>query len=421
MKRVFFRLALRNIVKNRRRSLVTIAAVALGFAALTLFRGYTQDVFKQLQLSAVIQEGLGHLTVYKHGWLEKGTLYPDKYLLSRAEQAKITELAKSIPGVTLVSPKFNMSGLISNGQVSSIFIGEGVVPADFNRLIRTEGSLVRGDLDVSQPEGIQLAEGLADMLDLQPGKTAILSSVTLNGSMNAVNANVTRKFNTGVPDTNDKFLRLPLALAQSLFDSDNADRMMVLLDRGERTESVRDELVRKLKATRLDVDVKTWEERPAFYAGTIEMFGMLLTFMGTIVTVIVVMSVVNTMGITVMERTREIGTLRVLGLKRRQAALLFATEGAMLGLFGSGFGVVIHSLVWLGIAIAKPMYVPPGVSEPVRFAVEYVPVFLAVMAGAMLSVALLAAVVPARRAAKQNVVVSLGYVWAFTPGHGHEP
>lgn len=410
MKRVYYRLALRNIIKNRRRSLVTISAVALGFAALTLFRGYTQDVFKQLQLSAVIQEGLGHLTVYKRGWLEEGTLYPDKYLLSKVEQSQIAELAKSIPGVKLVSPKLNMTGLVSNGQVSSIFIAEGVVPQDFNRLIRTEGSLVRGDLDAGEPEGVQFSEGLANMLDLQPGKAAILSSVTLGGSMNAVNAKVTRKFNTGVPDTNDKFVRMPLALAQSLLDSDNADRMMLLLDSAERTDGVRSELVARLKAKGLNVDVKTWEERSAFYAGTIEMFGMLLTFMGTIVTVIVVMSVVNTMGITVMERTREIGTLRVLGLKRRQAALLFAIEGAMLGLFGSLLGAGVHSLVWLGITIAKPMYVPPGVSEPVRFAVEYVPSSLLLMAAAMLVFALLAAVVPARRAAKQNVVVSLGYV-----------
>jgi putative ABC transport system permease protein len=410
VKRVYYRLALRNIIKNRRRSLVTISAVALGFAALTLFRGYTQDVFKQLQLSAVIQEGLGHLTVYKRGWLEEGTLYPDKYLLSKVEQSQIAELAKSIPGVKLVSPKLNMTGLVSNGQVSSIFIAEGVVPQDFNRLIRTEGSLVRGDLDAGEPEGVQFSEGLANMLDLQPGKAAILSSVTLGGSMNAVNAKVTRKFNTGVPDTNDKFVRMPLALAQSLLDSDNADRMMLLLDSAERTDGVRSELVARLKAKGLNVDVKTWEERSAFYAGTIEMFGMLLTFMGTIVTVIVVMSVVNTMGITVMERTREIGTLRVLGLKRRQAALLFAIEGAMLGLFGSLLGAGVHSLVWLGITIAKPMYVPPGVSEPVRFAVEYVPSSLLLMAAAMLVFALLAAVVPARRAAKQNVVVSLGYV-----------
>ena len=410
MKRVYFRLALRNIIKNRRRSLVTISAIALGFAALTLFRGYTQDVFKQLQLSAVIQEGLGHLTVYKHGWLEKGTLYPDKYLLSKVEQSQISELARSVSGVKLVSPKLNMTGLVSNGQVSSIFIAEGVVPEDFNRLIRTEGSLVRGDLDAGEPEGVQFSEGLANMLALQPGKAAILSSVTLSGSMNAVNAKVTRSFNTGVPDTNDKFVRMPLALAQSLLDSDSADRMMLLLDDAQRTEAVRSELVGRLKAKGLDVDVKTWEERSAFYSGTIEMFGMLLTFMGTIVTVIVVMSVVNTMGITVMERTREIGTLRVLGLKRRQAALLFAIEGALLGLFGSLLGVGVHSLVWCGIAVAKPMYVPPGVSEPVRFAVDYVPSFLLVMAVAMLVFALLAAVMPARRAARQSVVVSLGYV-----------
>jgi putative ABC transport system permease protein len=406
----YSRLALRNIAKNGRRSLVTISAIGLGFAALTLFYGYSSDVFQQLGHSAVTEEGLGHLTVYKRGWLEHGTLEPEKYLLRRDELERIRTVAQEIPGVVLASPKRNVAGLVSNGKVSTIFVAEGTVPEDHNALLRADGQPPRTELDPGAGIGVQMSEGLARLLDLEVGSTGMLSGLTLEGSMNAVNFEVTGTFNTGVPETNDKFIRMPLSLAQELSDGDQVDRVMVLLDSFERTLPVRDLLVQRLAAAGVDVEVKTWEERSAFYESTRGLLTMLLSFVGTIVLVIVVMSVVNTMGVSVLERTREIGTLRVLGLRQRHATLLFAIEGALLGLLGSAAGTLVHTLGWAGVAAAEPRYVPPGNSEAVLLLVRYSPLFLAGMALAMVAFSLLAAVIPARRAAKQNIVVSLGHV-----------
>ena len=141
----YFRIAARNIFKNRRRSMVTMSAIAFGFAALTLFYGYTSDVFKQLRFAAVVEEGLGHLTVYKQGWLAEGALYPEKYLLTKEEIAKVISETEQIPGVVRASPKLNITGLVSNGKVSTIFIAEGVVPEDYNALIHSPGSVTTGE------------------------------------------------------------------------------------------------------------------------------------------------------------------------------------------------------------------------------------------------------------------------------------
>jgi putative ABC transport system permease protein len=410
MKITYFRIALRNILKNKRRSLVTISAIAFGFAALALFNGYTTDVFKQLGYSAVIQEGLGHLTIYKRGWLEQGTLYPEKYVFTKEEYEKIIADTEAIPGVVRASPKLNVSGLVSNGRVSTIFIAEGTVPEHYNTLIHMDDLVVRDEFDPKDPSGVQLSEGLAQLLGFEVGSKGTLSSVTLESTMNAVNMEVARTFNTGIPETNDKFVRMPLRMAQELFDAERADRVMLILDSFERTDSARDAVAAKLTSSGLDVEVKTWQERSAFYRSTKALLSMLLTFMGTIVLIIVVMSIVNTMGVSVLERTREIGTLRVLGLKRREAAWLFACEGVLLGLLGSAVGTVLHTLAWVGIRIAEPKYMPPGNSEYVLFAVRYVPGFVAGLTIAMLIFAFAAAILPARRAAQQNVVVSLGFV-----------
>jgi putative ABC transport system permease protein len=401
-------IAYRNVKRNRRRSLATIAAISVGFAALTLFCGYTKSVYRALRTAAIVKEGLGHLTIYKEGWLARGSLEPRKYMLTRAEVDTITRVARAEPGVVLVSPKLNLAGLASNGKVSHIFIAEGVVPADFAAL-RKDGAFPTF-LRADRPSGAEIGAQLAAVLDLHEGSQAALTTITLRGQMNALDFDVAHIVNTGVPDTNDKFVRLPFQLAQQLYETDGADRVMVKLSGYQLTEGTRKTLVTKLAAAGVPVEIKTWEELSVFFASTNQMLGMLLSFMGTIVLVIVVMTIVNTMGITVLERTREIGTLRAIGLRRGGTKALFAIEGCLLGAIGSVIGIVIHSVVWSVIALTRPTYTPPGFSEPVLFAVAYVPIFLGVLSVIMMLFALLAAIRPAARAARRPVVESLNYV-----------
>ncbi|CAM3202301.1 ABC transporter permease [Corallococcus sp. ZKHCc1 1396] len=406
----FFAVAFRNILKNRRRSLVTLLAFGVGFAALSLFRGYTTNVFEELRSSAILDEGLGHLTISKEGWREKGSLDPEKYLLTKDELDKVAAIVKAEPGVVMVSPKLNLAGLASNGKVSQIFIAEGVVPEDFKALSRADAK-VRSKLSQQTPDAVEIGEGLARLMDIQGGEgSAVLSGVTLAGQMNAIDVQVVRAFNTGVPDTNDKFVRMPLELAQQLYETDRADRILVLLNDVEATEATRTNLLTKLRGAGLSMEIKTWEELSVFFAGTNEMLGILLSFMGSIVLVIVVMSVINTMGVAVMERTREIGTLRALGLKKQGTVTLFALEGAMLGVLGCLIGTAIHTAVWAVIKVAQPMYTPPGFSEEVPFVIAYVPEFLVGLGFFMVVFALFAAILPASRASKQSVVVSLGHI-----------
>src|SRR4030042_684260 len=84
--------------------------------------------FWGLQTMAIQGEGLGHLTIFKAGWLEKGKLDPDRYMFSKAEIEKIMKLAMGENEVILATPQITLSGIASNGSVSTIFIAQGVVP-----------------------------------------------------------------------------------------------------------------------------------------------------------------------------------------------------------------------------------------------------------------------------------------------------
>jgi putative ABC transport system permease protein len=228
--------------------------------------------------------------------------------------------------------------------------------------------------------------------------------------MNAMDMQVMGVYDSGSDATNDKYMRFTFDFAQSLLDTKMAERIVVLLDNWQKTEEMRSLLRAKLTKAGIACEIKTWNELSLFYSKVRGMFDMMFLFLFSIVLVIVVMSTVNTMGMAVLERTREIGTLRALGLKRRGVSLLFAMEGGLLGLFGSLIGVVLYMSVWVMIRALSPTYIPPGISTPVPLVVDLVPQALFVLILCMIFLSLFAAIIPARRAAKQNVVDALGHV-----------
>ncbi len=411
--RKWIKLAFRNILRNRRRSFVTLMAIGVGFAALSLFRGYIHNTYLGLRNSAIRGEGLGHLTIYKAGWLDKGKIDPQKYMFSGEEVKQIIALVKEENDVTLATPQLHISGLVSNGTISTIFLAKGVVPRD-DKVIKGDWASFRPvegkTLDDDTPYGVEMAEGLAAHLGLRPGSDGVVMASTLDGQMNAMDIQISGVYDSGSDATNDKIMRVPFAFAGSLYDTEQADRIVVLLTDWEKTENARKVLTQKLQDSGYPCEIKTWKELSLFYGKVRGMFDMIFLFLFSIVLIIVVMSTVNTMGMAVMERTREIGTLRALGLKRRGVNLLFATEGAALGLLGCLFGIALNILIWAIIRGLEPSYIPPGISTPVPLIVNLVPRAMATLGGFLVLLSLIAAILPARRAAGQNVVDALGHV-----------
>ena len=111
----------------------------------------------------------------------------------------------------------------------------------------------------------------------------------------------------------------------------------------EDTERMRETTSQKTKAAGIDCEIRTWNELSLGYSKMKSYLDTIFMFLSSIVLVIVVMTTINTMGMAIMERTKEIGTLRALGLKFKGVSILFALEGAFLGFFGSIVGIILHT------------------------------------------------------------------------------
>ncbi|MGF6574265.1 putative ABC transport system permease protein [Paraburkholderia sp. GAS333] len=403
-------LALKNAFRNRRRSFVTLAAIALGLAAINLFSGYIANVYAGLEQQAVMGERLGHLTIFKRGFELEGKLHPKRFLFSPEETKKIDALILREPGTKLVSPRLSLNGLISNGNASTVFIGEGIV-ADHNDKL---GAALEGDsgghLDPHRDAGVAVSSDLAKLLDLKKGETFSLLASTIDGQANAVDADVVDIFNTGSAGTNDKYVLTTLALAQSLMNTESVERFIVLLDNASLTEQVKLQLSHRLWAAGFDVEIRTWQEMSSFYTQVKGLFDMIFSFIASIVLVISAMSVANTMSMAVIERTREIGTLRALGLTNAGVVRLFAFEGFWIALLGCLLGLIVTIIAALCINASGIGYMPPNSSDRVLLQVDLDWIRMGGIALAVSFFAVLCAAYPAYRATRVEVVDALSFV-----------
>ncbi|MES9853298.1 MAG: ABC transporter permease [Candidatus Thiodiazotropha sp. L084R] len=276
-------LAVRGLTRNRRRSAVTLLAIAFGFAAISLFAGYTHNIYDGLSRQSIHGELLGHLTLSKRGMSTAGKLDPKRYLLTPKEIDRIKALLVDEPQIKLIAPRLAFSGLATNGRASTIFIAEGITPEAMDKLqenMLTELEVGTGmydslskKLDPMKEYGVVLSAGLIELLQLRVGGEAILLVNTLSGQANALDVTVDGNFVTGNAGTNDKFAFVPLTLARNLLDAEGrADRLTLLLEDVDQTESMRDHLLEKLGAAGFDLEISTWQELSNFYRQVHGMF-----------------------------------------------------------------------------------------------------------------------------------------------------
>jgi putative ABC transport system permease protein len=410
-------IGLRNLYRNRRRSAFTVGAIAFGFAAINLFGGFTAYVFTGLEEGHIYAFGNGHLAVARTGNLSEGSGNQADTLLTDEEIRKVESIARTDSRILLVAPQLLFSGLLSNGQDSTIFIGMGRNPSQ----TRTIASHARGTvaqlkpydgtpLDDAIPTHIGLSAGLAKRLGIERGGDVIAMAPTVNGQMNALDARVCQTFDAREEALADKVALTPLSFARELCDTTGANRLNILLTDTRHTETVRDSLARQLRDTGLNLEVISWQNLSLSYFKIRDMFQVIFSFLFTIVLIIVILSVVNTISMAVMERTREIGTLRALGLKQRGTIALFAIESALLALLGCAAGLLLTFLGWGGIRLLEPTWIPPTFTRRIPLEVYLVPEYQLLSLVFLVGLCVLAAVLPSRRAARMSIVDSLGHV-----------
>ncbi len=295
-----WKLALRNVLRHKARTAMTLLAIVAGVVGLILSGGFVHDIFSQLG-EALIHSQSGHLQIARTGYFEAGARSPEKFLIGEPEPLRKKIMAS--PGVEDVLERLFFSGLLNNGRADLPIIGEGVEPDREARL--GSGMRIQAGQRLRQVDehGMMLGQGLAHALRLAPGDWVTLVINTPEGALNSQEFQVVGLFQTFSKDYDAHAVRIPLAAARDLLASSGINTLVVSLKRTEDTLPIAMALSASLSGTGLEVN--TWLQLNDFYAKTVKMYDIQFGVLRIIILLMVLLSVVNSVNMSVFERVGE--------------------------------------------------------------------------------------------------------------------
>jgi len=405
----FIKLATKNVFRNRRRTVITGLVLVFGATALILAGGFVSFSFRGLSENT-IRSQLGHLQIYHRDFFEKDEEKPLALGLENVDDLKAKVQAQEHVRFTMARVEF--MGLLSNGEKSAVFLGRGIepekelelsgnrAPVDTGRFLGTGGA---GGQDAE----VVVARGLAKTLKAKLGDYLTLMTTTSTGALNAMDVKVVGIYSTGIPEYDERALMVDIHTAQQVLVSRKVSKLVVVLDETSHTQ----EVASALSARMPDVTLKRWDELATFYKAVVQLYSAIFAFLGVIIFVIVVLSSSNTMMMSIMERTREIGTQLAVGTSRLRLLVNFLYEGLMIGVLGGLLGLLVAAgLAELINHSGLRMPPPPGGTTGYPLIVDLVPgvfvgVFLLIVVTTVVST-----IAPAFKASRMKIVDALGHV-----------
>lgn len=425
---VSLRFAWLNLLRNGRRSLLSILIIAIAVFALTSAGGFGLYTYESLKESTA--RDTGHLTLSQPGYFTRDEDMPLSNGLDNS-QALIKQIIAD-DAIRGIQPRIYLSGLVSNGSKSTIFMGTGVNDREFDmkgpfldiRAGQSLSDVTSSRYDPAEPQ-VMLGVDLARNLKVDVGDWVTLLATTSDGALNAFDFNVRGIYSTGVPELDKRQLYIHITSAQELLASDKVSTLSVFLFETAQTNAVHQRLSQQLhqrlsSSDQLSktsdqlsqpIEITPWQDRAFFYNKVKDLYDRIFGIMGTVMGLVVFVALFNTMTMTVTERTREIGTLSALGSYPSEIVRGFLCEAGLLALIGSMLGAVSNALMCvLLLFVDVQMPPPPGRSEGYPLNIYFSFGLVAFTTIGVMFICLLAALFSARKGVNKPITEALIYV-----------
>ncbi|WP_375320743.1 ABC transporter permease [Aliivibrio logei] len=408
------RLAWLNLLRNGRRSALSILIITIAVFALTSAGGFGLYTYDSLKESTA--RDTGHLTLSQPGYFES-----DEELPLSNGLADISQLTRNImkhDEVRGVQPRIYFTGLVSNGMKSTIFMGTGVNDREFDmkgpfldmKSGKTLSDINSSRYDPMEPE-VMLGVDLAKNLNVTIGDWITLLSTTSEGALNALDFKVRGTYSTGVPELDKRQLYIHIQSSQDLLISDKVSTLSVFLFDTEQTELMHERLNEEVNITQQDIEITPWQERAFFYNKVKDLYDLIFGIMGFVMGLVVFVALFNTMTMSVTERTREIGTLSALGSYPNEIIHSFLREAGLLAAIGVIFGALTTAITTVLLMIIDvQMPPPPGRTDGYPLNIYFSFELVAYAGFGVMIICLLAAYLSARKGVKKPITEALIYV-----------
>jgi ABC-type lipoprotein release transport system permease subunit len=403
--RQLIKIAYRDLLRNRRRSLLTLVAIGVGVSLLVFMSGFIQGAITD-SIENNIRLQTGHLKIRAESYDEDKVSLAWEDLLDNPEG--LAAQVRALDGVESASPVLWASGIVSTPEESVGVRVFGIDPlSDVHARIR-EGLAAGEYLQPDDRSGVLLGQRLAESLGVAVGDQISLLVNTADEAPDEATFTIRGLYATGVPVYDDTTIFLPLSKAQAFTHTEGrASMILVLL----KDRELADGLAAALGAP--GYTVLTWSEMNQVILQAIQAGMGMLYIMYLVVLMVVAVVIANTLLMSVFERIREMGILSALGMKGREILFMFLVEAGLLGAVGVILGVILGSLgvfylskVGLHVGDMATMTTVSAAYSDTMYA-RFAPAETVAVAIAAMIIILLASLYPARFAARLQPVDAL--------------
>ncbi|MGD0838785.1 MAG: FtsX-like permease family protein [Polyangia bacterium] len=372
-------LALRNLGRNKRRSLVTGLTVAFGVFAIVFLQSFVNAMLRNI-VEVSVESKVGAVQVFKSGYLGSD----DPLKMTILDTPELTARIRAVPGVAAVAPRLDFDGMLSNGSEGVMFLATAIDPArEYAVCPRRATYVAKGTRALGRDDGedaILAGATLVESLEAKQGSSLVMQAAGAHGATNALDVTVQGFLRTTQPSESKRAATVTLAFAQKLLRMPGTVSHYVV---GVHNVDRLDEVAARLRgALGPGFQVTTWRDLDTTNATRARIIQGLMFAVTSILFLLVLTGIVNTMLMSVYERIREIGTMLAVGARRRQIRLLFLCEAAFLALSSALLGTSAGALV-VALLGRRGFTHAFGPNEPVTY-------YPAVGAGFLLAVVLLA-------------------------------
>lgn len=387
---MMWKLAFRNLFRNKRRTVATGAAIVAGFTGLLLLGGYINRAEKGIKYQAIYLLYRGHISIFKKEGLQRFATKPSFYQLTEDNQKIIEEkLKKYSHEIEWAGKALTGSGLISNGEKSFPFMASGVDTVTLEKSIIHERvkefarDFITADSDEfvkaikKDPSSISITAKLGRLIGRQTPfrdlseeqKSVQLAGMDYYGDLNAVDVTLAASHTTGSAFLEDAGLIASFEYLQQLYNTQGAQYVMVYLINENQISKIVTGLNTVFKNENLPFEAFPFDDTGISpnYVGTM---GFLYTMAGFFVFLIcgaVALSIVNSLTMGIVERTREIGTFRAIGYKSSQISWMMTQESIWLCILGGFTGITLALIIVFIVNNLNITFNTPGVALPIQF------------------------------------------------------
>jgi len=408
-----FKIAVRNLMRYKRRALLTASLVAIGVVFVLVFISVSGS-FKNMMIGQITDSFLGHVQIHKKGYVASIDSLPLTMNLEPKALEKVEKAISQTPEIEAYSKRIKFGGMFSNFVETTNVRLNGVYPEDEIKTAPLFLSRIREGEKTIKPGEILVPELLAKGMKVKVGDTVVVIATNRDGSVNG------KQFQVGGilesvtgPGGRDGYIHIDDAAEVLRMDTPEISEIAIRLKNFDELQSVFGELTDKLgselnKQGKPAFEVHTWEKLSPFY-NIARMIDVMTFFIKLMLIAIVLVSIMNVMITAVYERIREIGTIAAIGTLPGKIVAMFLIEGFSLGLFGAIVGDILGvTIIYILIAAKltfdfgrqKGLLLSPSISLQDILTISIIVIIISVLASLQ----------PAYKASRMNPIDALRHV-----------